>query len=128
MVIAVIAMWMMQVAVHQIVDVIAMRNRFVSATRAVHVIWRVAAAVMGGRASVRVFCAYLKSVLVDMIAMRMVQMAIMQVVDVVAMPDGRVPAARAVLVVVMGMMGFIAGAHVDAPQLISHRDKYILRH
>jgi hypothetical protein len=111
MVIAVISVWMMQVAIHQIVDVVPMRHRFVSATWAVYVIWRMAATVMVGRTAVRVFCAYLNSVLIDMIAMRMVQMPIMQIVDVVAMPDGRVPAVRAVLVVMMGMVGFIAGAH-----------------
>ena len=61
------------------------------------------------------FRADLESVLIDMIGMRVVQMSIMQIVDMIAVPDGRVPAVRPVLVIVMGMMRFIAGAHDYAP-------------
>lgn len=117
MIIAMITVRMMQVAVHKIVDVVPMGNRFVSAGWPVYVIGCVAAAVMVGRTAIRVFRADLESVLIDMIGMRVVQMSIMQIVDMIAVPDGRVPAVRPVLVIVMGMMRFIAGAHDYAPQL-----------
>jgi hypothetical protein len=44
-------------------------------------------------------------VLVEMVFVRMVEMTIVQVVDVPAVPHGRVSAARTVLVSVVGMVG-----------------------
>jgi hypothetical protein len=58
-----------------------------------------------------VFCADLDRVFVNMIAMRMVQMAIMQIVDVATMFDRGVSAARAMLMLVMSVMRFVARAH-----------------
>lgn len=104
-VIAVIAVRMMKVAVDQIVDVITMRYRFVSAARPVDMARIMGATVMVGCTLVRVLCADLKPVLVYMIGMRMMQVPVMEVIDVIAMFDGRVPAVRAVLMVVVGMMG-----------------------
>jgi hypothetical protein len=115
-VITVIAVRMMKVAVDQIVDVIAMRHRFVSAARPVDMARIMGATVMVRCTSVRIFCADLKPVLVYMIGMRMMQVPVMQVVDVIAMFDGRVPAVGAVLMVMVGMMGFVAGAHLEAPR------------
>jgi hypothetical protein len=117
-VITVIAVRMMKVAVDQVVDVITMRYRFVSAARPVDMARIMGAAVMARCTSVRVLCADLKPVLVYMIGMRMMQVPVMQVIDVIAMFDGRVPAVRAVLMVVVGMMGFVAGAHLEAPRFI----------
>ena len=50
-------------------------------------------------------------VLVDMISMRMVEMTVVQVVDVPAVPNGGVPATRTVLVSVVGMVGRGASRH-----------------
>ncbi|WP_174923297.1 MULTISPECIES: hypothetical protein [Burkholderia] len=108
-IVAMIAMRMMKVSVDQIVDVIAMRYRFVPATGPMDVTCLVATAAR--RTPVRVLRADLDPVFVDVIAVRMVQMAVVQVVDVVAMPDGGVTAARTMLMVVVGMMGFVARAH-----------------
>lgn len=113
-VITVIAVRMMKVTVDQIVDVIAMRYRFMSTARPVDMARIMSATVMVRCTSVWVLCADLKPVLVYMIGMWMMQVPVMQVIDVIAMFDGRVPAVRAVLMVVVGMMGFVAGAHLEA--------------
>lgn len=49
---------------------------------------------------------------IAMIAVRMMQVAIHQIVDVIATAKGGVPAVRAVLVVVMGMVRFTTGSHM----------------
>ena len=63
MVVAVIAVRMVQVAVDKIVDVIPMRHRFVAAPRSVNVARVVAPAAR--RALVRIFGAHFESVLVE---------------------------------------------------------------
>jgi hypothetical protein len=109
----VVAVRVMKMTVDQVIDMIPMRYCFVSATWAVDVTLFVAAAVW--RTLVRVFCADLDLVFVNMIAMRMVQMAIMQIVDVATMFDRGVSAARAMLMVVVSVMSFVARAHAYLP-------------
>jgi hypothetical protein len=67
-----IAVRMMQVAVDEVVDVIAVRYRFVPASRRVHMPRFMAAAVVVRRTTVRIFCADLEPMLVYVITMRMV--------------------------------------------------------
>ncbi|MBB5443753.1 MULTISPECIES: hypothetical protein [unclassified Paraburkholderia] len=110
-----IAVRMVQVAVDQVVDVIAMRYRIVAACRPVDMSRLMTAAV--GSTLIRIFCAHLHPVFVHVIAMGMVQVTIMQIVNVIAMPYRSVSAVRTVLMVMMGMMRFVAGAHSDAPRL-----------
>ena len=54
---------------------------------------------------------------VAMIAMRVMQMTVMQIINVVVVPDCSMSTVRAVLMVVVSMMWFVAGAHVEAPWL-----------
>jgi hypothetical protein len=117
-VIAMVPVGMMEVAIDQVIDVIAVRYGFVPASRAVDVARVMGAAIVVRRTLIRVFCADLERVFVDVIAMRMVQMSIMQVIDVVAMPDGGMSAVCTMLVIVMGMVRFVAGAHAYAPRFI----------
>ena len=56
------------------------------------------------RATVRVLVIHLDNMLIDVIAVRMMSVAIVQVIDVVALFCGRVTAARPVLLR-MGRMG-----------------------
>ena len=49
---------------------------------------------MAGGAAVRVFARYLHHMLVDVIVVRVVEVAIMQIVDVAAVADGGMSAAR----------------------------------
>jgi hypothetical protein len=75
-IVAVMAVRMVQVAVDEIVDVIPMRHRFMTASRSVNVTRVVAAAAR--RALVRIFGAHVEPVLVYMIAVRMMQMTVIR--------------------------------------------------
>lgn len=92
-----IAVRVVQTTVDQIIDVIAMRDRLVAAIRPVNVPGIMARAGLAVIAGVRVLGADLDDMLVDMIAMRMMEMAIMQIIHMVAVADGSVAAALAVL-------------------------------
>ena len=67
-----ISMRVVEVAVDKIVDVVAVRHRFVTATRSVYMAGCVTATVVVRGAPVRIFRAYFEAVLIDMIAMRVV--------------------------------------------------------
>ena len=120
MVIAMITMRMMQMAVDQVIDVIAVRYRFVSASGTVDVSRLVAAATVVRCASFRIFRANLQPVLVDVITMWMVQMTIMQIIDVIAVPDSSMAAVGTMLVVMVCMMRFVASRHSDAPRFTGY--------
>jgi hypothetical protein len=118
-VVAVIAVRMVQVAVDEIVDVIPMRHRFMAAPRSVNVARLVAATAR--RALVRIFGAHFELVLVYVIGVRMMQMTVMQIINVIVVLDRSMSTVRAMLVVVLSVMWFVAGAHVDAPWLMRSR-------
>jgi hypothetical protein len=93
---------------------IAMRHCLVPTSRTVHVPGVMRAAPMLRRAAVRIGRRYLDRVLVHVILMHMVEMAVMEIVDVIAVANGCVPACRAVLVRMVGVLG--AGAHHEKPR------------
>jgi hypothetical protein len=103
------------VAVDEIVDVVPVRHRFVTAPRSVDVVRLVAAAVVARRTLVRIFRTDFKRMLVYVIAVRMMQMAVVQIIDVTVVLDCGMPTVRAMLMIVLGVMRFVANAHVDAP-------------
>jgi hypothetical protein len=111
-IVAVAVVRMMQPAIDEITDVATVRDGLVPTARTMDVV-RVMAQCVGRHrgAGIRVVIADLDDVLVDMVAVRMVQMSVVQVVDVVAVSDGGVSTAGAVFVVVVGVMGFRA-AHL----------------
>jgi hypothetical protein len=78
-IVAVVAVRVMKVAIHEIIYMIAMRNRFVAASGAVHMS-RVVAATRGG-AAVGIFGADIDDVFIDVPAFHMIQMPIVQVID-----------------------------------------------
>ncbi len=63
MIVAMAAMWMVQVTIDQVIHMIAMRNRFVTASRAVDMPCFMAFALMFRSASVRIVLGYLNHVL-----------------------------------------------------------------
>ena len=123
MVVAMVTVRMVQVAVDQVVDVVTVRDGFVATTGTMDVAGLVAAAFVLGRAAVGVGGRDGDHVLVDVVAMRMVQVTVVQVVDMTVMPDGRVAAAGAMGVVMVGVMGQLAFAHDD---LLSAIDNEII--
>jgi hypothetical protein len=83
----------------------------VAAVRAVDVLGVVTFAAMIRRAPVRVLGIDLHHVLVDVVAVGAMEMAVVQVIDVIAVHDRRVPAVRRVLVGVFRMSGVLV--HTD---------------
>ena len=116
MVVAVIAVRMVQAGVDEIFDVVPVRHGFVTACRSVDVSRIMAATAVTRCALVGIFRIDRECMLVCMIAVRMMQMTVVQIVDVIVVLDCRMPTVRAVLMVVVGVMRFVAGgAHADAP-------------
>jgi hypothetical protein len=97
MVIAVVAMGMVQVAVHEIVRVVAMRHRFMAAAGAVTVATLVPTAAMAGRAVARVVAIHLEAMFVDVPVVHVVQMPVVQVVRVAVVQHCGMAALRAML-------------------------------
>jgi hypothetical protein len=103
---------MMKVSIDKIINVITMRHRLMSASRTMHVPGLVTGAAVIRRASSGIFRAHLDHMLVHVILVRMMEMAIMEIVDVVAVTNGRMAAAGAVLMGVILMLWVIASAHL----------------
>lgn len=111
MVVAVVAVGVVQVPVHEVVHMVAVGHGFMSAAGAMHVARLVPGACVRGRADVRVGGGDGDAVLVHMVAVGVVQVAVVQIVSVSVMDDGSVTAAGAVSVIVIGVLGMGAGAH-----------------
>jgi hypothetical protein len=105
-IVAVAAARVVQVPGDEVVDVIAVRHRFVAAARTVGVSRVVRAACMGGSARRRIRSVDGDRALVDVTIMAAVQVAVVEVVLMVAVRDRRVAAAGAVLMrmVVVGLV------------------------
>jgi len=92
--------WMMEMAGHQIIGMIAVRHRFVSAARSVHVGGVVTAAGVAGRAIGGSGAIDGNGVFVVVVFVRAMQMPVVKVIDVAVMKNGRMTASGAVLMVV----------------------------
>jgi hypothetical protein len=95
--IAVPVVWVVKVPRDEVVEVTGVGNGFMAAPRAVNVTLRVTAAHMCRRADDRGSASVLEGALIDVTFMLMVQ-PVVNVVDVVAVPERRVPAGRAMFV------------------------------
>jgi hypothetical protein len=105
--VAVIAVRVVQVPVHEIVHVIAVWYRGVAAVGTVHVAGIVATALVRGRATGRHRIRNLEGVLMHIARVLMMQMAVVQVVHVVVVLNARVAAARTVNVGVVRVSGHV---------------------
>lgn len=85
-----VSVWMVQMAVNQIINMIAVGNGWMAAIRPVDVFGGVLFLSKTGSALVWIGVAYFDDVLIHMIAMRMVQMPIVQIVHMVAVLYGSV--------------------------------------
>jgi hypothetical protein len=94
--IAVPIVWMVQVAVHYIIDMVPMRNRGMSAIRAVNMSCLVPLALMSVGASPWVVRIYRKYVLVIMLVMRVMQMSVMKIIHMSVVHNCQVSAAASV--------------------------------
>ncbi len=98
-VIAMVAVLMVQASVYDVIDVVAVRYGFVSAAFAVYV----SRAIVYGTAAVRIGIVHVQTVFIVMPCVRVVQMSVVQVIDVAVVADGGVSAAFAVSVLVVDM-------------------------
>jgi hypothetical protein len=97
MVVAVAIVLVMQVAIDQVIDMVAVRNRRVSASRTVHVVGRVGRAGMSAGAGGWVMSRDLQDMLFDHpVECRVMQVSIVEVVDMSIMFDCRMPAVFSV--------------------------------
>jgi len=103
-IIAVRAMRMMKVAIHEVIDVVTVRNGRMSAAWPVDMIGRMGAASVTRRAGVGIGRADAESMLLDgPIRQRMVQVSVMEIVDMPFVIDRRVTAIRPVFVRMIGV-------------------------
>ena len=107
-VVAVSLMRMMQVAIHQIVNMISVRNGLMAAIGTMHMLRIVTFALVSLCAVVRVGGAHLKLVFIDVAFMRVVQVAVMQEVGMTVMLDGDMAAVAVVLMGVVRMRDVLA--------------------
>jgi hypothetical protein len=116
-VVAVVAVGMVEVVGDQIVDVVAVRDGLMTASRAVGVPGVVARTGKGvfRSAVLRVRATNLDCVLVDMVLVRVMQVTVVQIVHMSLVADGHVAAVRTVLVcVVLVNLVPLRGHGVDA--------------
>jgi hypothetical protein len=99
-VVAVIAMRVVQMAVYQVVRMVAMRHHRMPAVRAVHVTLFVVTTLVS-HAAVWVHHGHCHRALDHLVAFWPVQVTVVQVVDVIAVLYGCVPAAGTMLVSVV---------------------------
>jgi len=84
-IVAVVAVRVVQVSAHQVIHVVTMRRSFMPAMRAMGVFVAVRFAVMLRRAAVRVRVADRDDVLVDVIAVDVMHMPVMEIIDMPVM-------------------------------------------
>ena len=115
-----VAVRVMEVIADEVVEVIAVRHGFMPAVRAVDVRIAVSVAVVLRRAVGRVRGVHVDHVLVHVVAVRVVQVPVMQVVDVAFVLERDMAAVRAVL---MGMIVMNRVRHADRVVGVSLRHK-----
>ncbi len=103
-VVTVIAVRVMEVAIDQVVNVVAVGHRFVPAASTMDMARLVSAAIVLRSAVSRVGDVDRQNVLINVPNMRMMQMPIMEVIGVAIVFDGRMATARAVNVIVVSML------------------------
>lgn len=105
MVVAMITMWVVQMAINQIVHMISMRHCFVATTRTMHMGSIVAAAPMVWCTLIRIGRRCLDDVFVDVVAVHVMEVAVVEVVNMAVVANRGVTASRSMDVRVILMPG-----------------------
>lgn len=109
-IIAMVTVRMVQTTVYEVVDMVAMRHRFMSA------VWTVRVLTMDLRRALHRICGGdPDGMLVHVILVHMVEMAIVEIIHMAFMPNRGVPAIRPMLMRVIGVMFFGTYGHVSIP-------------
>jgi hypothetical protein len=112
-----ISMGIMQVAVHQIADVVSMRHRLMPTPGTMHMIVGVAVALMPSRTPRRILIVHRQHVLVVVIPMGVMQMPIVEIVHMPIVANRRMPTVRTMLVLVILML---VATHILPPRSTPH--------
>jgi hypothetical protein len=102
----------MEVAIHQVVHMVAVGYRLMTAIGPVYMSLQMPRTLMFGRAIFRICSRYPYYMLIDMIPMRVVQMPVMQIIDMLIMHNACMAALRAmwmrvILVLWQGTIGHL---------------------
>ena len=126
MVVAVAVVHVVEMAVDEVVDMVSVRDRLVAAAGAVHMVRLVAAARVLARAAVRVRGVDVDDMVIDVVAMGVMQVSVVEVVEVPVVHHGPMSASGSVDVrVLAGVRGVLGhpstvcppAAGVQAPQM-----------
>ena len=109
-----IAVWMVQVPVDEVVDVFTVGHRLVPAAGSVLVPGLVHHGGLPGCAALRVLGVDRDPVLIYVILVGMVQMPVVEIVGMPIVADGEMTAVRPVLVIVAAVDGVIALSHAGS--------------
>jgi hypothetical protein len=88
MIVTVTAVGMVQMTGDEIVDMVAMWDGFVTAAGSMNVSGIMSGAAMVRRATIRVLVAHFNRMFVHMIGVRMVKMAVVEIIHMITVPDG----------------------------------------
>jgi hypothetical protein len=114
-IVAMVSVRVMKMPLDQVVHVIPMGDSFMTAPRSMHMGLVVRAAAVLGCAPVRIGIRYFNPMFIDVIAVHMVQMPVMQVIYVASVADGRVTAIGSVNVCVVAVLRIGASCHNQSP-------------
>jgi hypothetical protein len=106
-IVAMVAVRMVQVTTDEVVGMVAVRNRLMATIGAVFVVAGMLAAVVIRSAASGIFAVHGDRMFLDSGAGRMVQMPIVQIVNVTIVLNARVPAAFLVLMLVVGVVAHV---------------------
>jgi len=102
---------MVQMSVDEIIGIAPVQHEFMPAVRSVNMTGVVRPALVAGCSSITVCISYLQDVLVDMISVQVMEMAIMEIISMPAVPDRGVSATRSVDVI-MSFLSFAGFRHL----------------
>ena len=103
---------MVQMAIHQVINVVAMRNGFVAAVRTVSVGFLMGCTAVVRRTFVRIRSCHLNVMVVHMIAVSVMQMAIMKIIGVAGVFHCGVPAVCAMHMAVSPRVLLVSVSHI----------------
>ena len=106
-----IAVLVMEPTIDEIVDVVTMRDRLVSAAGPVDVAGIMTLVAILWRALDRISRRHLNNVLIDLVPHLIVQMSVMQVIDVIAVPHREMTTLRSVMMGMLVMREVVRGRH-----------------
>lgn len=111
MIIAVIAMRVMQMSIDQVINMVAVWNSFMTAIWPMLMIGIMPCTTVLWRTFIWVFVTYGKRMLINMFVVLMMKVSIMQVIDMVAMHNRGMAATFTVLMVMVFMVFFSTYSH-----------------